>query len=105
MKNYKILAKLRKKQGLTAKEVAEKLNFYNSTISCYERGKAEPSIDVLAKLAQMFNVSLDFIVNGEGKQITLSEDDINLLIQFNIFLSRVCMCLKTNKGEKINEEL
>ena len=53
----------------------------------------------------MFHVSLDFIVNGEGKQITLSEDDINLLIQFNIFLSRVCMCLKTNNGAEINEEL
>lgn len=105
MKNYKILAKLRKKQKLTAKEVAEKLNFDNSTISCYERGKDEPSIDVLAKLAQMFHVSLDFIVNGEGKQITLTEDDINLLIQFNIFLSRICMCLKTNKEAEINEEL
>ena len=104
MENYKILSLIRKERNLKAKDVTKLLNINPTTLSSCEREKAEPSINVLAKLAQMFHVSLDFIVYGEGKQITLSEDDINLLIQFNIF-SRVCMCLKTNNGDEINEEL
>lgn len=80
MKNYKILAELRKKQKLTAKKVAEILNIDPSTISYYERGFTEPSIDVLAKLAQIYHVSLDYLILGEDNGITITNEEYEILM-------------------------
>lgn len=80
MKNYKILSELRKKQGLTAKKVAKILNIDPSTISYYERGLTEPSIDVLAKLADIYRVSLDYLILGENNGITITNEEYEILM-------------------------
>ncbi len=55
------LANLRENLGLTQKELAAKLNVGRSTISGYEKGTTQPSYDVLIKLADFFDVSLDYL--------------------------------------------
>lgn len=55
------LANLRENLGLTQKELAAKLNVGRSTISDYEKGTTQPSYDVLIKLADFFDVSLDYL--------------------------------------------
>ena len=65
------LIELRKKNKLTQMELAEKLNFSNKSISKWESGEAVPSVEVLLKIAELFNVKLDYFVN-----ITHSEDEI-----------------------------
>lgn len=97
MKNYKILAELRKKKKLKEKEVAYMLHLDHSSISCYERGKAEPSIDILGKLAKIYDVSLNYLVNGEGNKLVLNEEDIKLFFDFLNFLNRLCLSLKQSK--------
>lgn len=59
------LAEARKNTGYTQSEVAEKLNVSIQTISAWERGMASPEIDKLPSLAQMYNVTTDWILLGK----------------------------------------
>lgn len=57
-----ILRELRKEVGLSQKEFAQKFNLTQATISDWEIGKVEPSITWLIKLADYFEVSIDYLV-------------------------------------------
>ncbi len=54
--NLKYLRKLR---GWTQEEFAEKLNIKRSLVGAYEEERADPRIDVLESVAQMFKLTLD----------------------------------------------
>ncbi len=61
----KNLAQLRKEKGLTQREVAVKLDFSDKSVSKWESGESMPSIDVLYKLGQLYEVKLDYFVTEE----------------------------------------
>ena len=50
------LLKFRKAQGLTQKEMAEKLNLTQTHYSRIETGDSNPSIKVMERLKEVFNV-------------------------------------------------
>lgn len=52
----------RRQIGLTQQELAEKLNGKKSLVSNYENGYNTPDIFTLCKLADIFDVSLDELV-------------------------------------------
>ena len=52
----------RKQLHLTQGQLAEKLNATASLISNYENGYSTPDIHTLCKLAEIFNISLDELV-------------------------------------------
>ncbi len=52
----------RRQLGLTQQELAEKLNGKKSLVSNYENGYSTPDIFTLCKLADIFDVSLDELV-------------------------------------------
>ncbi len=56
------LKELRKEQGLTQKQLAEKLFLDTSTVTKWETGQSEPKLETLVALAKFFNCSLDFLV-------------------------------------------
>lgn len=56
------LALLRKERHLTKKEVAEYLKIDQSTYGKYELNKREPDYNTLQKLADFYNVSVDFLL-------------------------------------------
>lgn len=56
------LKELRKKKGLTQLRLAIELNTTQNTISRYETGEHEPGIAELLKLADYFNVSVDYLL-------------------------------------------
>ncbi len=58
----KRLVDLRKKNKLTQLELAEKLNYSDKAVSKWEQGESVPSIEVLCRLSELYNVSLDYIV-------------------------------------------
>lgn len=63
MKNYQLrLLDLRKEKGYTQQFVAEYLKIDRSNYSKYERKKLEPSIEMLVSLAELYGVTLDYIV-------------------------------------------
>lgn len=61
--NYKLLLKeLRKENGWTQKEVAEKLGTSQQNYQRYETGQIEPDIRTLIMLSIIFDVSLNEII-------------------------------------------
>ena len=61
----------RVKKNLTQKQVAKRVNVEAPTISGYETGNVTPPIDMLIKLASVYNVSIDFLVGIELKRTIL----------------------------------
>ena len=59
------LKQIRKERNLNQLKVAMDLNISREALSHYENGKREPSIDILNKLSKYFNVSIDYLINGE----------------------------------------
>lgn len=63
MSDYNIRMRLlREREKLTQKEVAEKLGISPSAYNMYEKGKREPNIDTLQKIADFYGVSLDDLI-------------------------------------------
>lgn len=53
------IEKLRKENGLTQEELAERLSVTQGAVSQWEQGAASPSIDKLPLLAKLLNCSVD----------------------------------------------
>ena len=56
---------IRKKKNLNQLKVALDLNISREALSHYENGKRNPDMDMLRKMSKYFNISIDFLVNGE----------------------------------------
>lgn len=61
----KNIAFLRQSQGLTQLELAEKLNYSDKAVSKWERAESMPDISVLVEIADLFGVTLDYLVKSE----------------------------------------
>lgn len=66
------IAKLRKKCGMTQAQLAEKLNISDKTVSRWENGLGFPEITQFPLLASVFGVTVDYIMTGERKGITIA---------------------------------
>lgn len=66
------LKHLRETENMKQETLAQKLGVQRATISMYERDKRTPSPEVLKKYAQIFNVTLDYILNH--KSLTKGKD-------------------------------
>ena len=86
--NRKLLAKKLKtssrKLGYTIKQsLAKLLGIYYTQIGRYEKKGAQPSADILSKLANSLGVSSDFLINGTSDDLAESSlTDKELLNQF-----------------------
>ena len=68
-----ILKKIRQENNMTQDELAKKIDTSRSNIANYENGKNMPSIDILEKIASLFNCTTDYLL---GKtDIRNIEDD------------------------------
>ena len=56
------IKELREKKNITQLKLAVDLNLNQNTLSRYETGEREPSYDVLIKIADYFNVSIDYLL-------------------------------------------
>ena len=77
------LKKLRTSMNLTQADVAERLRISRGTYSRYETGEREMTYDTLIELAELFSVSVDYLI-GRGECITtiISDDEMPILYQF-----------------------
>ena len=73
---------LRRQRQWTQKELAEKLNLLSSQVNKYESGLNIPSIDKLIQLAQIFGISLDYLLTGNNNPSS-SLNNSNLLERFH----------------------
>ncbi len=70
--------KLRKSKGLTQKELAKALDVTQTAITYWETGKREPSIEMLEKIANYFDVSLDYLFTAQTDKSNLQKKTANL---------------------------
>ena len=59
------LKNIRKKRNLNQQKVAMDLNISREALSYYENGKREPSLLLLVKMSEYFNVSINFLITGK----------------------------------------
>lgn len=66
------LKSLRETKGISQKELAESLDVSDVMVSMYEQDKKKPSLDTIAKMADYFNVTVDYLLGLEDTTEGLS---------------------------------
>ena len=72
---------IRIRKGLTQAEVAAAIGVSSVVYSRYETGSRQPSVDTLVQMADLFGVTVDYLLGRQDiEDSTLSDYEINLLI-------------------------
>ena len=71
MQHYTRLRDLREDADLTQDKLVQKLGMHKTTYTNYEQGKREPPFDFIIKIANFYNVSIDYIagLTNEPKKL------------------------------------
>ena len=65
------LKSLRKKNQYTQEEIAEKINVSRQSVAKWENGESNPDIESCIKLANLYNVKLDDLVNHSEEETVI----------------------------------
>jgi transcriptional regulator with XRE-family HTH domain len=77
-----ILKKLRNEKRWTLKEVAEKLGLVgHSTYSNWEYGRTEPDLEMLKKIASIYDVDVKYLLTGSNQEIDYESYNLNELLK------------------------
>lgn len=81
---------LRMNAGMSQSQLAEKLSVSPSAVGMYEQGRRVPAVDILIEIANLFEVSLDYLITG--REISnLKTDRVDAAAQ-SACPCRVCCC-------------
>lgn len=79
----KRIQELRKQLGHTQAQLADKIKVSHTQLTRYEGKNVQPPADVLQRLANIFDVSIDYLVNGnKSDKIEQTLKDAELIKQF-----------------------
>lgn len=76
------IKQLREEKGISQLEFAKKINLTQQSVSAYEKGIREPSLDILKTIADFFGVSTDYLLgksdlrNPEKVEVDMDEVDV-----------------------------
>lgn len=87
----KIISELRKEKGWTQIELAEKLQVSDKAISKWEQDSGTPSIEFFPDLAEVFGVSIDFLMTGKKVEPEI------------IAISKAELCAKNDDTSLVND--
>ncbi|RDV25863.1 helix-turn-helix domain-containing protein [Lysinibacillus capsici] len=74
------LVSLRESKGLTQVDVSEKLGIKRARYNAWEQGLSQPNIEMLKSIAELYNISTDYLVgksdmvNAEIERMSLDSD-------------------------------
>lgn len=91
MKVNKLIYEIRKMYGLTQKELGELIHIDSKTISSYEKGRVVPTLDILQRISEAFNILLTI----DNKNIFIQK------IESTIYTNR-CKILMNKEQEIIH---
>lgn len=83
MKTSKIITDLRKKREWSQADLAGKTGISQVMVGKYERGDAIPSLEVAKKIADAFEVSLDYLT-GEGINANIDKRNLKRLEELQL---------------------
>lgn len=97
-----LLKRLRQGANLTQEQLGKKLYISETMVCYYEHSRRFPSADVLTQIADVFHVSVDFLLGREKKEQTinlngLSDKDVE-------FLQSVALYLQGKNNEQNQEK-
>jgi transcriptional regulator with XRE-family HTH domain len=102
------LKELRKEKNLTQEDLAKILEISRSTIAGYETERKEPDYETLKKIADFFNVSIDYLLGRTDVRSPLDKitkavlDDPELLEFWNTLKDREDLKLLFNQTKKLS---
>ena len=79
------LKELRKTRGVNQTELSAYLNYGYTAIANYESGRNEPAFDTICKIADYFDVTVDYLIGREDSPIKsnmISKDESELVMNF-----------------------
>lgn len=84
VKMGQFILELRKAHQMTQKDLAEKLNVTDKSVSKWERGLSCPDISLLTPLSDIFGVSVSDLLNGCRSSVeeASAEADVNNILQY-----------------------
>lgn len=97
MNLIKRLESLRENNNWSKTEVARQLVIPQTTYLTYESGKCEPDIDMLVRIAKLYNVTVDYLIGNDNpktgyilpKEITTLHEAKTFLDNINIITTRM----------------
>jgi transcriptional regulator with XRE-family HTH domain len=100
------LENLRSSRKLTQKEIAGKLGIARTTYSGYENGTREPDHEMLQKMADLFDVSVDYLLGRTNNlNQVISDDAKNLLDALDLADADIAKKYEIFvDGQKLSEE-
>lgn len=90
----KNIADLRRANDITQADLAEKLNYSDKAVSKWERGESVPDISVLKNIADIFGVTVDYLISEEKVPAEeLVESDIRQIRNNRIIITAMTIFL------------
>ena len=83
------MAAARDVTGLTQHDLAARLGVKDKTIKAWENDTAEPRANKLQMLAGVLNVSMRWLLTGEGEGVAAPEDQIELSSDISVLLAEM----------------
>jgi len=80
MKHGNRIAELREQRGLTQEELASSLGISRAALSHYEKNRREPDFETLSKMADLFQVSVDYMIGRTNNPETELNADIRAFV-------------------------
>ena len=93
------LKELRKRENITQVQFAKIFDISAGTIAMWETGKREPSIDMLVKIANYFDVSVDYLLGKTNKKTPADLADNERDLETAKLLSR----LSASEAERVRD--
>ena len=91
----KKLRSLREEKRLSQVELSKKLNITNQALSQYELGKRIPDAEMIIRIADFFDVSVDYLLDRTNERITV--DNIKAILASDSAFARALDKLTTRK--------
>jgi len=76
MKYGERIASLREKQFLTQEELSKKLGITRASLSHYENNRREPDYNTIVKIANLFNVTIDYLVGRTNDPHGILDEEV-----------------------------
>lgn len=94
------ILKLRKENNISQEELGFKINVSRQTISKWENNESSPDLNNLKSLAKLFNVSTDYLINGNKRLVkkTKVQDYIVLIVGIAFLFLTMLILIINPKG-------
>ncbi|WP_226001652.1 helix-turn-helix domain-containing protein [Paenibacillus sp. BJ-4] len=70
------IAELREHKGLKQEELAQSLGITRAALSHYEKNRRKPDFEILNKLADIFGVTIDYLVGRTSQPTAILDSDV-----------------------------